>query len=76
MKEYKISPAQLIELIKNNRLNPSGNKINLSLINSTSVDQLIERKEIDIIDWFTKHFFFALNKIYSLKIQFKIISEE
>jgi len=50
MKEYKISPTQLIELIKNSRLNPSGNKINLSLINSTSVDQLITRKEIDNID--------------------------
>jgi hypothetical protein len=50
MKKYEISAAQLIELIKTSRLNPSGNKINLSLINSTSVDQLTKRKEIDIID--------------------------
>jgi hypothetical protein len=50
MKKYEISSAQLIELIKNSQLIPSGNKINLSLINSTSVDQLIQRKEINTFD--------------------------
>jgi len=50
MKKYEISSAELIELIKNSQLNSSGNKINVSLINSTSVDQLIERKSINTLD--------------------------
>jgi hypothetical protein len=46
MKKYQISPAQLIELIKNNYLKSSGdNKIKSSLMNSTSVNQLIKRKD-------------------------------
>ncbi len=60
MKKYEISSAELIELIKNSQLNSSGNKINVSLINSTSVDQLIERKAINTLDWLIdKHFFYA-----------------
>jgi hypothetical protein len=39
MKKYQISPAQLIELIKNNH-------IKSSLMNSTSVNQLIKRKQM------------------------------
>jgi hypothetical protein len=40
MKKYAISPAQLIKLIKNNHLKSS-------LMNSTSVDQLLKRKEMN-----------------------------
>ncbi len=44
MKKYQISPAQLIELIKNSQLNSSGNKTDSSLITSAPADRLTERK--------------------------------
>jgi hypothetical protein len=45
IEEYKISPAQLIELIKNRQLNPNENKNDLSLINSSTADQSIQRNK-------------------------------
>lgn len=56
MKQYKISSAQLIDLIKNNQLNTAGKKIDPSLINSTSADQLVERKKTNALDSSTRSF--------------------
>ena len=45
IEEYKISPAQLIELIKNRQLNPNENRIDLSLIDSSTAGQSIQRNK-------------------------------
>ena len=63
MKEYNISSSVLIQLIKNSQLNFLGNKINSSLVNSTSADQLIQRKDFVTSALFTDTFSTLANKI-------------
>ncbi len=53
LKKYQISPAQLIQLIKNSQLNPSGNIINSSLNTVTSAVQLIESKDTGTLHFST-----------------------
>ncbi|CAF1252736.1 unnamed protein product [Rotaria sp. Silwood1] len=74
MKQYNISLAELIKLIKNNKLNLAENRTDSSISKTTSADPLIERKKDNTLGLPTSTFSTLRTassssaKIYSLEI--------